>query len=110
MSDIIRFKRGRPGAGARHQSRHLMERVYTAGSMAVAADDLPTKLAAALLETLGFFVLDEIQPDGTARRLRAGETRPALARGRPWRISKPALGGGATGIPDAAAAFPAGAV
>jgi hypothetical protein len=110
MSDVIRFKRGRPRAGTRREPRHLMEAVYAAGSVAVAADDLPTKLAAALLETLGFFVLDEIQPDGTARRLGAGETRPALARERPWRISKPAFGGGAAGIPDAVGAFRLGAI
>jgi hypothetical protein len=75
-----------------------MEAVYAAGSLPVAADDIGTKTAAVMLQALGFLVLEEIQSDGTPRRLGRGDARGALDR--PWRLLRPGFGG-VPGRPEA---------
>jgi hypothetical protein len=65
-----------------------MDAVYAAGSLPIAADDRATKMTATRLTIFGFVVIDEVQPDGTARRLRPSEAIHASTF-RPWRVSKP---------------------
>lgn len=65
-----------------------MDAVYAAGSLPIPADDRATKVMATRLTIFGFVVIDEIQADGTARRLRPSEAIHA-STARPWRISKP---------------------
>ena len=97
-TNVVAFrKRGTP-VPVRHP-KGLIEAVYSAGSLAVPAEDRATKTAAVMLQALGFLLVDEILADGTPRRLLRGEARQAL--GRPWRLSKPAFSG-VPGIPDAA--------
>lgn len=65
-----------------------MDAVYAAGSLPIAAGDRSTKTLATRLTIFGFVVLDEVQADGTARRLRASEAAH-LSTAHPWRISRP---------------------
>ena len=65
-----------------------MDAVYAAGSLPIAADDRTTKMMATRLTIFGFVVIDEVQSDGSARRLRPSEAIHA-STARPWRISKP---------------------
>lgn len=65
-----------------------MDAVYAAGSLPVAADDRATKMMATRLNIFGFVVIDEVQADGTARRLRPSEAFHA-STAHPWRVSKP---------------------
>jgi len=99
-TNVVAFKPRTPVA---HHPKSLMERIYSAGSLALRADDRATKAAALMLQALGFLVIEEILADGTPRLLRRGEARQAMDR--PWRLSKPAFSG-TTGIPDAGGAFP----
>ena len=98
-SNVVSFK-SRKAAAPQRPPKSLLEAVYSAGSLAVAADDQATRMAAALLGALGFFVIEEVQPDGTARRLERGEARLGSSS-HPWRLLKPAFDGTA-GVPDAA--------
>lgn len=85
-SNVVRFRGAWSPAASRLDQRSLMEAVYAAGSLPVAGDDRSTKVMATRLTIFGFVVIDEVQADGTARRLRASEAvRPSP---RPWRVSK----------------------
>jgi hypothetical protein len=99
--NVVAFKPRKP---VTHHPRSLMERIYAAGSLSIRADDRATKMAAIMLQALGFLVIEEILADGTPRRLNRGEARQALDR--PWRLSKPAFSG-TIGVPDGGGAFPA---
>jgi hypothetical protein len=99
--NVVAFKPRKP---VTHHPRSLMERIYAAGSLSIRADDRATKMAAIMLQALGFLVIEEILADGTPRRLNRGEARQALHR--PWRLSKPAFSG-TVGVPDGGGAFPA---
>lgn len=96
-SNVVPFRR--PAArvpsvsASRHDQRGFMDAVYTAGSLPVAADNRETKLAASRLQVFGFVDIEEIQADGTARRLRPSEAMRASAD-RPWRVSKPSYATG----------------
>jgi hypothetical protein len=96
-TNIIAFK---PRTNVAHHPKSLMERIYAAGSLSIRADDRATKMAATMLQALGFLVIEEILADGTPRRLQRGEARQAMDR--PWRLSKPAFSG-KIGIPDGGA-------
>jgi hypothetical protein len=98
---VLAFKR-RADAPRHPQPRTLMERIYAAGSLAVAADDRATRAAAAMMQAFGLIVIDEVQADGALRRLAAGEAR--LASAHPWRLAKPPFCG-ESGLPDASGAF-----
>ncbi|GJD48483.1 hypothetical protein OPKNFCMD_1204 [Methylobacterium crusticola] len=78
-------------AAARRDQRSLMDTVYEAGSLPVAAGDRETKLLASRLLVYGFLAIDEVGEDGTARRLRPSEAVRA-GRERPWRLSKASRG------------------
>ena len=80
----------------------ILERIYAAGSVALGTDDIPTRMAAVMLQALGFVVIEEILPDGTSRRVEKGKAKAAMDR--PWRLAKPAFSG-TVGIPDGDGAF-----
>jgi len=100
-TNVVAF---RPRAAVAHHPKSLMERVYASGSLSLRADDRATKAAAAMLQALGFLVIEEVLADGTPRRLGRGEARQAMDR--PWRLSKPAFSG-QIGVPDGGGAGPA---
>ena len=98
-TNVVAFK---PRGGATHHPKTILERVYAAGSLAVRADDTPTKTASLMLQAFGFLVIEEVLADGTPRRLQRGEARKAMDR--PWRLSRPAFSGEA-GQPDGDGSF-----
>ena len=65
-----------------------MDAVYAASSLPIAAADRATKIMATRLNIFGFVVIDELQGDGTMRRLRPSEAFHASTT-HPWRVSKP---------------------
>jgi hypothetical protein len=86
-ANIIRFPGARASASPRRDQRSLMDAVYAAGSLPIAAEDHVTKAMATRLTIFGFVVLDEVQADGTTRRLRPSEAVLASTV-HPWRVSK----------------------
>ncbi len=87
-TNVIRFPGARSSAHPGRDQASLMDAVYAAGSLPIAADDRATKVMATRLNIFGFVVLDEVQADGTMRRLRPSEAFHA-STAFPWRISKP---------------------
>jgi hypothetical protein len=96
---VIAFRHARPRSYCRRDQKHLMEAVYSAGSLAVAADDRDTKAMAARLQLFGFVVVEEVAVDGTTRRLPSSEAVAASLE-RPWRVSKPSRGRKGLGAAD----------
>jgi hypothetical protein len=78
-------------ARARRDQRSLMDTVYEAGHLPVAATDRDTKLVAARLQVYGFLVIEEVEEDGRLRRLRPSEAVRAECE-RPWRLSRSSYG------------------
>ena len=89
-SNVVPFRRTKPFASSKPDQKALMDAVYSAGSLPVPATDEDTKVVASRLQVFGFVVIDEVCPDGTARRLRPSEAILAETN-RPWRISKPSV-------------------
>ena len=87
---VVRFKDARASASPQRDQKGLLDAVYACGSLAVPAEDRATKQLAARLQIYGFVTLDEVQPDGSARRLRPSEAVEASSA-RPWRVSKPSF-------------------
>jgi hypothetical protein len=87
-TNVIRFPGARSSANPRRDQRSLMDAVYAAGSLSIKASDRATKAMATRLTIFGFVVIDEMQADGTARRLRPSEAIHA-STACPWRVSKP---------------------
>jgi len=77
----------RPRRAVLAEPKDLLDNVYTAGALPVAADDRATKAAVARLHLFGFFVVEAIGPDGEARRMPPSETS-RLDLSRPWRVSR----------------------
>ena len=100
-TNVVAF-RPRQASALQAQPKSLIERVYSAGSLAIRADDAGTKMAALTLQSLGFLLIEEVLADGSLRPLPRKEAREAMAR--PWRLVKPAFSGQA-GVPDGDAAF-----
>lgn len=100
-SNVIRFPGPRSSShrSQAHDQRSLMDAVYSAGSLPVAADDRITKMMATRLNIFGFIVIDEVQADGTVRRLRPSEAVQASTE-RPWRVSKPSSRYALGDVPD----------
>ena len=96
-TNVIPLKR-RDSRNAAAPPKTILERIYTAGSLALPADDVATKMVAVMLQALGFIVIDEILADGTPRRLERGKARSAMDR--PWRLAKAGFSG-EIGVPDA---------
>jgi hypothetical protein len=99
-TNVVPFRSARRTASPRRDQKGLMEAIYSAGSLPLQAGDRESKMMAARLQVFGFVVIDEIQSDGTLRRLRPSESIEGRT-GRPWRVSKPSLSGFAVSIPDA---------
>jgi hypothetical protein len=99
-TNVVPLKR-RASPIAAAAPKTILEGIYTAGSLALPADEVATKMAAVMLQALGFIVIDEILADGTPRRLEKGKAR--LAMDRPWRLAKAGFSG-KIGVPDAVAA------
>jgi hypothetical protein len=101
-TNVVRFRSPRSAASPRLDQRTLMDAVYTAGSLPIAADDRATKVMATRLSICGFVVIDEVQADGSPRRMRPSEAvKTSLIH--PWRVSKPSMPHtGREGVPDAA--------
>ena len=90
-TNVVRFRRSpSPHSSARDQ-KNLMDAVYCAGSLPVAAKDRGTKVVAARLHLFGLVSIDAVEADGSIRRLRPSESIHAAIE-RPWRISKPSAG------------------
>ena len=87
-TNVIRFPGARASANSSRDQRSLMDAVYAAGSLGIAAGDRATKVMATRLTIFGFVVIDEVQADGTMRRLRPSEAFHA-STDCPWRVSKP---------------------
>ena len=87
-TNVVRFPGARSSANPRRDQRSLMDAVYAAGFLPIEAQDRATKVMATRLTIFGFVVIDEMQADGTLRRLRPSEAFHACTA-RPWRISKP---------------------
>jgi hypothetical protein len=97
--NVVPFRRFKAD-GVRRDQRALLDAVYAAGSLPIAASDRETKLIASRLQVFGFVAIDEVGGDGALRRLRASESMRA-AGDRPWRVAKPSFGSLAALIPDA---------
>ncbi len=106
-TNIVRFRNPRAPSARPADQHHFLDAVYAAGSLPVAADDRSTKVIATRLTIFGFVTIDEVQGDGTVRRLRPSEAVSASAA-RPWRVSKPGRRG--PGRLHAPAAHPCEAV
>jgi hypothetical protein len=97
--NIVPFRNARRAASPRRDQKGLMEAVYTAGSLPIQPDDRDTKVMAARLQVFGFVNVEEIQADGTTRRLRPSEAIEASTK-RPWRVSKPTFSALSLGAPE----------
>ena len=75
------------GIITQHNRRHSEEAIDGQTSDH-AAGDRASKVMATRLTIFGFVVIDEVQADGTVRRLRPSEAFHA-STDCPWRISKP---------------------
>jgi len=102
-TNVVAFKPFKTATPHAHP-KSLLERIYSAGSLPIAANDMATKMAATMLQALGFVLIEEVLADGTLRLLPRGQARQAMDR--PWRLVKPAYSGRA-GIPDGAGLMPA---
>jgi hypothetical protein len=86
-ANVIRFP-GPRSSCSYHDQRSFMDAVYAAGVLPIAAEDRAAKVMATRLTIFGFVMLDEVQADGSVRRLRPSEAVHASLE-RPWRVSKP---------------------
>jgi hypothetical protein len=87
-TNVVRFPGPRSVASPRRDQMSLMDAVYAAGSLPIAAEDRATKAMATRLTIFGFVVIDEVQSDGSARRLRPSEAIHT-STAHPWRVSRP---------------------
>ena len=89
--NVVPFRRQVGFARRPRDQKGLLEAVYAAASLPVAASDCETKLTASRLQVFGFVVIDEVTSEGDLRRLRPSESMRAATE-RPWRVSKPSAG------------------
>jgi hypothetical protein len=90
-TNVVRFRRANAHHSSYRDQKNLMDAVYCAGSLPVAAQDRETKAVAARLHLYGLVSIDAVEADGSTRRLRPSETIFAGAE-RPWRIWKASAG------------------
>jgi len=98
-ANVIVFRGARRTASPQRDQKGLMEAVYTAGSLPIQADDRETKLMASRLQIFGFVVIEQVEADGTLRKLRPSEAVESTAD-RPWRVSRPSIAALSAGRPD----------
>lgn len=90
-TNVVHFRAAKADAApSSSDQRSLLDAVYASGSLALPADDRAGKQLAARLQIYGFVTLDEVEADGSARRLRPSEAVEASVA-RPWRVSKPSF-------------------
>ena len=87
-ANIVRFPGPRATSSPQRDQKSLMDAVYAAGSLPIAAEDRATKAMATRLTIFGFVVIDEVQKDGSTRRLRPSEAIH-VSTAHPWRVSRP---------------------
>ena len=87
-TNVVRFPGPRSAPSTRRDQKSLMDAVYAAGSLPIAAEDRATKAMATRLTIFGFVVLEEVRADGTARFLRPSEAINTCTD-HPWRVSRP---------------------
>ena len=102
--NVVRFPGPRAVSSARRDQKSLMDAVYAAGSLPIAAEDRTTKAMATRLTIFGFVVLEEVQADGTARFLRPSEAIHG-STAHPWRVSRPSSRYALRDLPDTDAAL-----
>ena len=85
--NVVRFPGARGRTGSLRDQKSLMEAVYAAGSLPVSPQDRATKITAAGLQLFGFVVVEEVQPDGSLRRMKPSEAVHASLT-HPWRVSR----------------------
>ena len=90
-TNVVRFRRGQANHSSYGDQKNLMEAVYCAGALPVAAQDRATKAVAARLHLFGLVSIEAVEADGSMRRLRPSESMHTAVE-RPWRISKAAAG------------------
>lgn len=86
-TNVIRFPGARSSRSTARDQQSFMDAVYASGSLPIAAEDHAAKALATRLTIFGFVVLDEVQADGSVRRLRPSEAFHTTVP-RPWRVSK----------------------
>ncbi|WP_188518330.1 hypothetical protein [Alsobacter metallidurans] len=96
MDELAALRRRRGLSASGTHPRHIMDAVYTAGTIAISPDETLARIVVRQLHRMGLLLAEEIQPDGTLRPLPGGHVNS----GRPWRVSRPAIDGEA-GRPDA---------
>ena len=89
-ANVVAFKGARRTASPRRDQKGLMEAVYTAGSLPIQADDRETKTMASRLQIFGFVIIEQVEADGSLRKLRPSEAVETTAT-RPWRVSRPSI-------------------
>ena len=103
-ANVIVFRGARRTATPQRDQKGLMEAVYTAGSLPIPADDRDTKTMASRLQIFGFVVIEQVEADGTLRRLRPSEAVETSAE-RPWRVSRPSIAALSAGQPQSKGPF-----
>lgn len=103
-ANVIAFRGARKTASPQRDQKGLMEAVYTAGSLPIPADDRETKIMASRLQIFGFVVIEQVEADGTLRKLRSSEAVESTAT-RPWRVSRPSIAALSAGQPEADGLF-----
>ena len=98
-ANIVRFPGPRATSSPQRDQKSLMDAVYAAGSLPIPAEDRATKAMATRLTIFGFVVIDEVQTDGTTRRLRPSEAIHACVA-HPWRVSRPSSRYALRELPD----------
>ena len=98
-ANVIVFRGARRTASPQRDQKGLMEAVYTAGSLPIQADDRETKTMASRLQIFGFVVIEQVEADGTLRKLRPSEAVETAAD-RPWRVSRPSIAALSAGRPE----------
>lgn len=89
-ANVVAFRGARRTASPQRDQKGLMEAVYTAGSLPIQADDRDTKTMASRLQIYGFVVIEQVEADGSLRRLRSSEAVETTVM-RPWRVSRPSI-------------------
>jgi hypothetical protein len=75
FGSVVPFHRISPSRKA--ETAALLDQVGSAGTLEIAPRAFAARHAAAALHLMGFVDLEEVQPDGGARRLRPSEAREA---------------------------------
>jgi hypothetical protein len=89
FASVVPFSRSCSGRGSLPEIERtaLLDAVGAAGCVMIAPRAFAARHAAAALHLMGFVSLEEVQPDGAARRLKASEAMSATPL-LPWRVAR----------------------